>query len=158
IDRMPLPNRLALPAALAAAANQQRLQAELNDFDPAALARLLKGAFDTDEDDFQVVPTRDGYLQFGAQLIEHRTITRKVMKDAPAKSALDGPVNQAATAAIANEILNEITRDNVGDAVEEDESRYQATLRRPGAPDWTGEVIGHPGLIPLDTVDLVTSK
>src|SRR5262249_18714352 len=41
---------------------------------------------------------------------------------------------------------------------EEDESRYQATLRRPGAPDWTGEVIGHPELIPLDTVELVASR
>ncbi len=158
IENLPLPNRLALPATLAAAANQQRLRAALNDFDPAVLASLLAGAGLSDEDELRVIPTRDGYLQFGSKLVEHRTVTRKVMKEAPAKSALDGPVNQAATLDIANEILNEITRESIGDTVEEDESRYQATLRRPGAPDWTGEVIGRPGFIPLDTVDLVTSR
>ena len=159
-ERMPLPNRLALPATLAAEANQQRLRAALNDsdFDPAVLANLLAGLGSSDEEDLRVIPTRDGYLQFGSKLVEHRTVTRKVMKDAPTKSALDGPVNQAATAAIANEILNEITRESLGDTVQEDESRYQATLRRPGAPDWTGEVVGQPGFIPLDTVDLVTSR
>jgi len=158
IEKLPLPNRLALPATLAAAANQQRLRAALNDFDPAVLASLLGAAGASDEDELRVIPTRDGYLQFGSKLVEHRTVTRKVLKDAPAKSALDGPVNQAATMAIANEILNDITRESIGDTVEEDESRYQATLRRPGAPDWTGEVIGRPGFIALDTVDLVTSR
>jgi outer membrane protein assembly factor BamB len=122
------------------------------------LKSLLAGLGSSDDDDLQVIPTRNGYLQFGSQLVERRTVARKVMKDPPKKSALDGPVNQAATMAIANEILNDMTRDSVGDTIEEDESRYRATLRRPGAPDWTGEVIGHPGLIPVDTVDLVTSR
>ena len=154
-QNMPAPNRLALPATLAAAANQQRLRAAMNEFDPAVLANMLGGEDEPDDDELRVIPTRDGYLQFGAQLVERRMVARKVMKEAPTKSALDGPINQAATAAIANELLNEMTRDAIGDTVTEDQSRYQVTLRRPGAPDWTGEVIGRPGFIPGDTVDLV---
>jgi len=156
IQNMPVPNRLALPATLAAAANQQRLRDALNEFDPAVLANMLGGMGEPDGDQLRVIPTRDGYLQFGARLVERRTVARKVMKEAPTKSALDGPINQAATVAIANELLNEMTRDSVGDTVQEDQSRYQVTLRRPGAPDWTGEVTGRPSFIPVDTVDLVT--
>ena len=157
-QNMPVEYRLALPATLAAAANQQRLRAAMNDMDPGVAADLFGGADAPDGDDLRLIPTRDGYLEFGSRLIERRTVARKVMKAAPTKSALDGPINQAATAAVANEILNDMTRDAFGDTVTEDESRYQATLRRPGAPDWTGEVIGRPGLIPLDTVDLVTGR
>ena len=158
IQKMPLPNRLALPATLAAAANQQRLRAAMSDLDPEMVASLLGGGDSSDDGGMRVIPTGNGYVQFGSQLIERRMVARKVMKDAPTKSALDGEVNQAATMAIANEILNEITRESLGDTVQEDESRYQATVRRPGEPDWTGEVIGRPGLIPVDTVDLVVSR
>ena len=158
IQRMSLPNRLALPATLAAAANQQRLRNALNDFDPKLLANLLGAGDSSDDDGLEVIPTGNGYVELGSRLIERRTVARKVMKDPPKKSALDGPINQAATMDIANELLNDMTRDAIGDTVEEDESRYQATVRRPGAPDWTGEVIGRPGFVPVDTVDLVTSK
>jgi outer membrane protein assembly factor BamB len=56
-------------------------------------------------------------------------------------------------------LLNDITRDRGGDVVEENISRYQVTLHRPGAKDaveWTGEVTGSPSFIPLQTVDAVT--
>lgn len=155
-QNMPVEYRLALPATLAASANQQRLRAALNDRDPVEPGGLLGEADLPEGDELRVIPTRDGYLEFGSRLIERRIVSRKVMKAPPTKSALDGPINQAATAAIANELLNEMTRETYGDTVKEDESRYQVTLRRPGAPDWTGEVIGRPGLIPVDSVDLVT--
>jgi len=49
-------------------------------------------------------------------------------------------------------------RDGEGSTVEEDESRYQVTVRRPGgAPAWTGEVTGPPSLLVLKTVDLVAA-
>jgi hypothetical protein len=156
-QNLPLPNRLALPATLAAAANQERLKAELNGVDPAAAGQPNTGAIPSGGgDQLRVIPTSNGFVQLSSHLTERRTVTRKVMKEAPGKSALDGPVGQAATVAIANEILNDIARERMGDSMEEDESHYQVTLRRAGAADWTGEVTGNPGFIPLATVDLVT--
>jgi outer membrane protein assembly factor BamB len=51
-------------------------------------------------------------------------------------------------------------RDRGGDTVDEDESRYQVTVRLPGAkdtPDWTGEVVGPPALYPLKTVNVIAA-
>src|ERR1017187_4450173 len=83
------------------------------------------------------------------------------MKGPPQKSALDsGNVNVTRTAEVANEILNEMQRDRGGDTVEEDQSRYQVAIRRPGsteAADWTGEVVGPPALFPLKTVNVLTA-
>jgi outer membrane protein assembly factor BamB len=43
--------------------------------------------------------------------------------------------------------------------VEEDASRYQVTLRRPGTDEtWTGEVIGPSKVFPLDTVNVLTAS
>jgi len=44
--------------------------------------------------------------------------------------------------------------------VEEDVSRYQVTLRRPGikeAAEWTNEVAGPPDFFPLQTVDVLAA-
>lgn len=152
-QNMPLPNRLALPATVAAAANQQRLMAELNEDAPRRPGGPATPPAELE--DFRLIRSGNSFVQLSSRLIESRTVTRKVMKAPPKKSALDGPVNQAATAAIANEILNDMTRDRLGDTAEEDESLYQATVRRGGVPDWTGDVIGHPSLVPLQTVDVV---
>jgi hypothetical protein len=94
------------------------------------------------------------------QLLESRFVERQAMKGPPKKSAFDGPINQAATPAIANEILNEIQRDRGGDKVIENVSRYQVALRRAGAgaaPTWTGEVVGPPELYPLRTVNVLAA-
>ena len=75
--------------------------------------------------------------------------------------ALDGDLNVTKTSEVANEILNEMQRARGGDMVLEDESRYQVKIRRPDikdAPDWTGEVIGRPGLFPLKTVNVLTAN
>jgi outer membrane protein assembly factor BamB len=92
-------------------------------------------------------------------LIESRFAERGAIKAAPKKSAFDGPINKAATADIANEILNDMQRDRGGDKVLENQSRYQVTLRRTGgdAPDWTGEVVGAPGLHVLKTVNVLAA-
>jgi outer membrane protein assembly factor BamB len=43
--------------------------------------------------------------------------------------------------------------------VQEDESRYQVTLRRADLPDsWSGEVTGRPTLYPLSTVNVLTAN
>jgi hypothetical protein len=52
-------------------------------------------------------------------------------------------------------------RERGGDQVFEDMSRYQVTLRSPGAKEgtgWTGEVIGPPRVIPLETVNVLASN
>ena len=161
VQNMSKPARLALPAVIAANANQQRLQAEMRDQEGAGGAALPSRAAlrALEEDPARLIITPGGVVQLSSRLLETKTVQRKVMKDAPKKSALDGPVNQAATAAIANELLNDITRERGGDVVEENISRYQVTLRRPGAreaAEWTGEVTGSPSFTPLQTVDAVT--
>jgi outer membrane protein assembly factor BamB len=80
------------------------------------------------------------------------------MKAPPAQSALNGNLNSSQTAAVANETLNEMQRNRGGDTVQEDESRYQVSLRRPDsttAADWTGEVIGPPSVLSLKTVNVL---
>jgi outer membrane protein assembly factor BamB len=87
-------------------------------------------------------------------------VARTAMKAPTKKSALEGVPTVAHTTDIANEILNEMQRDRGGATVTEDESRYQVTIRLPGAkdvPDWTGEVIGPPALFPLETVNVLTA-
>ena len=103
---------------------------------------------------------KDGCLQFSARLLERRIVVHEAMKAKPAKSALDGNVRATDTAAVANEILNEMQRDRGGDKVSEDQSRYRVTLRRSdakGSSDWTGEVVGPPGVIPLETVNVLAA-
>ena len=101
------------------------------------------------------------HLQFAVRLLETRIVTREAMKAPPAKSVLDsGNLNVTRTADVANEILNEMQRNRGGDTVEEDESRYQVTIRRPDSTetaDWTGEVVGPPALFPLKTVNVLTA-
>jgi len=56
--------------------------------------------------------------------------------------------------------LNEMQRTKGGDTVQEDESLYQVSLRRPdstGAADWTGQVTGPPALFPLKTVNVLSA-
>ncbi len=100
-----------------------------------------------------------GYVEWSSKLLESRGQTVKVMKDKPARSALESNPSVTNTAAIANEILNDMQRENGGDTISEDVSRYQVTVHRPEAkdvPDWVGEVIGPPSVIEQKTVTVVT--
>jgi hypothetical protein len=161
VQNMSKPARLALPAVLAANANQQRLQTEMRDQEQPAGAALRSrpASRELEEEPARLIVTRGGVVQLTSRLLETKIVQRKAMKDPPKKSALDGPINQAATAAIANELLNEMARERGADVVEENQSRYQVTVRRPGAKEsaeWTGEVTGLPNFISLQTVDVVT--
>jgi hypothetical protein len=157
VQNLPTPAKLALPAVLAANANQQRLLAEMREESPTPPATLISSAATESP---HLIPTKHGLVQLSVRQLESKIIERKAMKEPPKKSALEGTVNASATAAIANEIFNEMQRDRGADVVREDVSRYQVTLKRPGAKDvadWTGEVSGAPELFPLETVDLLAA-
>ena len=65
----------------------------------------------------------------------------------------------AKTTELANEILNEAQRARGGAVVQEDESRYLATIRWPDTSEvWSGEVIGRPSLFPLTTVNVLAAN
>ena len=68
------------------------------------------------------------------KLLESRIVTRDAMKPPPAKSVLNGNLTVAKTDELSNEILNEAQRERGGGVVQEDESRYLATIRRLGYP------------------------
>ena len=97
-------------------------------------------------------------VQLKVGLIEARRATVQAMKEAPKKSALEGEVNASATAAIANEILNDLQREGTGGVEQEDISRYRVTLKGlfgEETNEWIGEVIGPPELFPLQTVNVL---
>jgi len=151
------PARIALPAVLANNMNQERTLGELSDLarrrTPPALAQ--PEAVENSE----LIPTQDGFVQFSTRLLESRVIQRSAMKAAPGKSAVAGAMTVAKTGEVANEILNEMQRSRGGDVVEEDQSRYLVTLRRPGAKEaWSGEVIGAPTLFALQTVNVLAAN
>lgn len=154
VQRLPLPARIALPATLSVGRGQERLLSEMSG--PSPVATEVPDY----RDRFELRPAPDGFVQFSVRLLEHRMIERSAMRAAPRKSALDGPVSVTAITEIANEILNEMQRERGGGTVFEDHSRYQVTVRIPGAqaaPEWQGEVVGAPGLYPLRTVNVVAA-
>jgi hypothetical protein len=158
------PGRLALPALLANSSEQERIQAEINDQDqtrpgnppPARQPKPAQNAAGY----FTLVPGQNGYVELTVRLLESHIVTREAMKPPPGQSVLNGNLNSSQTAAVANETLNEMQRNRGGDTVQEDESVYQVTLRRPdstGASDWTGEVTGSPSVLSLKTVNVLTA-
>jgi outer membrane protein assembly factor BamB len=155
-QNLPLPNKLALPAVLAANANQERLEEEMRDEPEMGVVLPVQEGLERTT----LLPDGDRFVQFSVKLLESKTIERQAMKAPPTKSALEGDVNASSTAAVANEILNEIQRDRGGDVISEDVSRYQITLRCPGVPDaaeWVGEVIGPSEVFPLKTVNVLAA-
>ena len=160
-QNLKLPARIALPALLANAQHEQQLEAALKDGETKHKGSVIGKGFRGDVENFRLVPGTNGFVQFSEKLIEEHMITRVAMKAAPKKSALDGEVNASKTTEIANEIMNEMQRNNGGDSVTEDESRYSATVHLPGTSnlsDWTGEVIGPPNLFPQKTVNVVAGS
>ena len=160
-QNLSLPGRIALPAVLANSSEQERLQAELNDQNQTRPgAKPSPKPSQNAAGYFMLVPGQNSYVGFAVRLLESHIITRNAMKAAPTKSVLNGELNSSKTTEVANETLNEMQRNNGGDIVQEDESRYQVSIRRPdstGAADWTGEVTGPPALFPLKTVNVLTA-
>ena len=71
------------------------------------------------------------------------------MRAKPRKSALDNPnLTISQTADVANDTLNEMQRNNGGDTVSEDDSRYQVTIHIPNStdiPDWMTATLARSG-------------
>ncbi len=156
-QRLSYPAQIALPAVLAHNLNQERTLAAYDD--QPAKGNSSAGAGPEFAWRASLIPTKEGLVQFSVKLLEHRIATREAMKPAPAKSALDGNLTVAKTADLANDMLNEAQRARGGQVVQEDESRYQVTLRRSEGPGvWSGEVIGFPSLFPLATVNVLAAN
>ena len=158
-QNLKLPARLALPALLANAQHEAQLEAALRD--DLQRPRPKKSTRNTiGRAAFELVSGPDGFVQFSRTLLEEKIVERSAMKAPPKKSALDGNVNGTQTAEVANDLLNEMQRNNGGGTVTEDESRYQVTVHLPnavGTPDWTGEVSGPPQLFVLKTVNVIAA-
>ena len=154
-QKLSMPERIALPATLAANMNQERAFREMdNGPQPDVSEPGLAPA-----SSFSLVPTKDGCVQLAVKLLESRLTTRSAMKSPPSRPALSGDLTAANSLGAANDLLNEMQRERGGDKVQEDLSRYQVTLRRPGVDgEWTGEVVGPPSLYPLQTVNVLAAN
>ena len=144
------PAKLAAPATISVAMQQQRALKEMEDMDdlddiPGA---GFSGTFDSTpeigHEYTSLISTADGFIQFTTKLLEWKIVEREAMKAAPKKSALEGNVSAGASLDIANELLNEMQREAGGSKVREDQSRYLAKVHVGGkdATDWEGEFVG----------------
>jgi hypothetical protein len=149
----PLPRQLAAPAIAATVVRNAQIEKALRD-DEDVRSTISMMDFRSQK---RFINDRGTPVAFTVKLLEEKTLERKAMKDPPKKSALDGDVNQAATRAIANEIMNEFVREETGGIEREDVSRYEVTIKRGDQPEWKTEVIGPSEFFPLDTVDLLVA-
>ncbi len=156
----PAAARIAAPATLSVALNQQRA---LNMMDEMDGVKLPPGIDPKDAYKYrgrsEIVATRSGFIRFTVRMLEEKIIERNAMKAAPKKSALDGNVSVTATADIANELLNEMQRNAGGGIEREDHSRYLVSIHSAGntSPDWEGEVVGEPSIYPQPSVTVITA-
>ncbi|HEU5125873.1 MAG TPA: PQQ-binding-like beta-propeller repeat protein [Verrucomicrobiae bacterium] len=157
-QRLSFAGKLALPAVLANAMYQQRLDREMNGADtPGKISPL-----DFDEDmgtGVKLISSKQGDFEFTVRLLEKRIVARDAMKAAPKKSALNGNVTASQSGMVANELLNEMRRNAGAGTVMENQSRYLVTVHSVdgNSPDWTGEVIGKPVLIPEKSVTVIAA-
>jgi hypothetical protein len=153
-SHLSLPARIALPATLSATMTQERTLTEMND--PSA-PKNNNGNPGPARVSF--IPTKDGFLEVSVQVNERRFVEHSAMKPTSGKSVVNGNLTAANSMEAANEILNEMQRMRGGETETEDESRYQVTIRKPGADaSWSGEVIGPPTLYPLQTVNVLAAS
>jgi PQQ-like domain len=159
-----LPERIALPAILANSREEERIEAELHDEDhPHSNAAPIQRPRPVENEigDFTIIPSQYGDVEFAVRLLKANIVTREAMKPTSGKSALNGNLNAGNESAAINEMLNEMQRSRGGGTVQEDESLYQVSLRRPdstGPADWTGQAIGPPALFPLKTVNVLAAR
>ena len=157
------PGRIALPALLANSSEQEQLAAEMAEDDqsggPATRPRSSKPA-PTDAAHYILVAGANDSVQFSVKLVESHIVSRDAMRAAPKQSALNGDLTAGNSTEAVNGMLNEMQRNRGGGTVQEDDSIYQVSLRRPdtqGPADWTGQVTGPPRLIPLKTVNVLAA-
>jgi len=159
-----LPGKLAAPATISVALRQQEALDAMEEMDADVPTGGGTGLSEEEMDKFlfmehsELIPTEQGFVQVTSQMKEKNIVVRSAAKAAPKKSALDGPVNAAATMDIANELLNEMSRNSGADLVREDHSKYRVRIHLGGGKeisDWEGEVVGTPELYPQKTVNVL---
>jgi hypothetical protein len=155
VRQLTLAEKLALPATLSNARNQERTQKELDEQNRSSGSSGDR----LPNEDLTLLPTSSGFAQFSVRLVESRKTTRSAMKPPPRKSALEGEVSVANSSEVANEMLNEMQRERGGDVVEEDQSRYEVKVKGPDPQNvFIGETTGYPTLYPLQTVKILAAK
>jgi hypothetical protein len=105
---MSFPARLALPATLSAAANQQRLAAELNGDSDVAVRRPPATRPVQEFENVEAIPAADGPVLLTVKLIEQRFVEREAMKAPPKQSALNATTTAANSAVVANVWQDEV--------------------------------------------------
>ncbi len=156
----PYAAKVAAPATIATALNQERTLAEIRsqDEDPAIRPPAKAGSDFAGR--FTLIPARNDFVQFSHRMIEEKFIRHAAMKAPPKKSALDGNLSVTATVEVANELLNEMQRNAGADQVVENVSRYAVKVRigdGKNVADWAGEVVGPPALYPLASVNAIVA-
>ncbi len=168
VANAPLAGKIAAPATISVARRQQEALDAMDEMDadvPAggvAAANALAAAEDADlgREHSELIPLEQGFVLFTTKMTEQNIVTRSAAKAAPKKSALDGPVNAAASMEIANELLNEMSRSSGGDLVREDHSKYHVKIHLGGGrevTDWEGDVVGAPELYPQKSVNVLVA-
>jgi hypothetical protein len=103
-------------------------------------------------------PAGQNMVEMQVKLVEPIVTYVQTMKT-PGPSKLNAGTSAASDVrGIAEEIFNEMKRNETGGVRPVDESRYAVLLRRSmedGATDWTGEVTGLPVFFPQKTVDVL---
>jgi hypothetical protein len=109
----------------------------------------------------EFISTGENLVELRVKLLEPKvTFVQTIKPRGPSKinSSLSA---SSSSADVAEEVFNDIKRDQTGGVKGIDESRYEATLRRwlgGAAPvEWKGEVIGVPMFFSLKTVDLLVA-
>jgi hypothetical protein len=160
-QKLPYAAKIALPATLSNTKHQNDILNEIKSDeqqDTPAAAGLRGQSMDYFGRGGSFIKSKYGYLDWSSKLLEQKGRVVKVLKEKPARSALESNPSVTNTAAVANEILNDMQRENGGDSVTEDVSRYQVTVHRDDAKDvadWVGEVIGPPSVHEQKTVTVV---
>lgn len=159
VANAPYAAKIAAPATLSVALNQQRAMNFMDEMD----GKLPPGVPKEDAYKYrthsEIIARREGVIRFSVRMLEENIIERNAMKSAPKKSALNENLSVTGTATVANELLNEMQRNAGGGTVREDHSRYLVRIYsgdNTETPDWEGEVIGEPSIFPQPSVTIVT--
>jgi hypothetical protein len=159
---MSVPAKIALPATLSIARNQEAALKEMRDDDQGNRPKRQRKKITTiNVDRFQTILTSNGAVQVSERLLKENFTEHVAMKDPPKKSIIDGNLTAANSMEASGEILNEMRRDSGGGTEEEDDGSYQIIIRRidaTDAPDWREETVGPPRYFPLKTVDVVAGN
>lgn len=168
VANAPLAGKIAAPATISVAGRQQEALDAMDEMDAdgpagggaAANAQAAAEEADLEREHSELIPLEQGFVLFTTKMTERNIVTRSAAKAAPKKSALDGPVNAAASMEIAGELLNEMSRSSGGDLVREDHSKYHVKIHLgggKGVTDWEGDVVGTPELYPQKSVNVLVA-